>query len=136
MNAKQYLLRVRHIDKEINSLLMTISETRAKLTKVTQSFDGDGAQSTKDPHKFDRLVELEALCDDLIDEQLRLKEETLRTISQLQDRRHRLVLKEYYVDCKTWEQVAVDLRYAFRHVIRLHGAALGAMQELMNNMSL
>lgn len=134
MNAKQYLLRVRHIDKEINSLLMTISETRAKLTKVTQSFDGDGAQSTKDPHKFDRLVELKALCDDLIDEQLRLKEETLRTISQLQDRRHRLVLKEYYVDCKTWEQVAVDLNYSYMHTTRLHGYALREFQILMAKM--
>lgn len=134
MNAKQYLLRVRHIDKEINSLLMTIAETRDRLTKVTQSFDGDGAQSTKDPHKFDRLAELESLCDDLIDEQLRLKEETLRTISQLQDRRHRLVLKEYYVDCKTWEQVAVDLNYSYMHTTRLHGYALREFQILMAKM--
>lgn len=134
MNAKQYLLRVRHIDKEINSLLMTIAETRDRLTKVTQNFDGDGAQSTKDPHKFDRLVELEGLCDDLIDEQLRIKEETLRMISQLQDRRHRLVLKEYYVDCKTWEQVAVDLHYSYMHTTRLHGYALREFQILMAKM--
>ena len=131
MTAKQYLLQVRHIDKEINSLLMTIAETRDRLTKVTQTYDGDGAQSSKDPHKYDHLVELESLCDELIDKQYELKAEILRKISQLPDRRHRLVLKEYYIDCKTWEQVSVDLHYSYMHTTRLHGYALKAFQLIM-----
>ena len=131
MTAKQYLMRVRRVEKEINSLLMTIAETRDKLTKITQTYDGDGVQSTKDPHKYDRLVELESLCDDLINKQLEIKAEILRAIEQLEDRRYRLVLKEYYVDCKTWEQVAVDLNFSYMHVMRLHGYALNKIKDVI-----
>ena len=132
MTAKQYLNRVRRIDKEIEVLLRQVQRTRERLESVTQNYDSDGATGTKDPHKYDRLVELESLIDTKIDEQIALKAEILKTIMQLQDRRHRLVLMEYYVEMKTWEQVAVDLGYAWRHVMRLHGLALKALQEVLN----
>lgn len=131
MTAKQYLLQVRNVDKEINALIRTISETRDRLTKITQTYDGDGTQSTKEPHKYDRLLELEALCDELIDKQFALKTEVLDMISKLKDRRHRLILQEYYIDCKTWEQVAVDLNYSYMHTTRLHGHALREFQNVI-----
>ena len=133
--AKQYLNRVRRIDKEIEALLRLVQRTRESLETVTQNYDSDGAQSTKNPHKYDRLVELESLVDAKIDEQISLKAEILNTIMQLEDRRQRLVLMEYYVEMKTWEQVAVDLNYAWRHVMRLHGMALKSMQEVLDESS-
>lgn len=131
--AKQYLNRVRRIDKEISALLRLVQSTRESLESITQNYNSDGAQVTKDPHKFDRLIELEALVDSKVDEQIELKAEILRTIMQLDDRRQRLVLMEYYIEMKTWEQVAVDLNYAFRHVIRLHGMALKALQQILDS---
>lgn len=131
--AKQYLNRVRRIDKEISALLRLVQTTRESLESITQNYNTDGAQVTKDPHKFDRLIELEALVDSKVDEQIELKAEILRTIMQLDDRRQRLVLMEYYIEMKTWEQVAVDLNYAFRHVIRLHGMALKSIQQILDS---
>ena len=130
--AKQYLNRVRRIDKEIAALLRLVQSTRESLETITQNYNSDGAQSTKNPHKFDRLVELESLVDAKIDEQIAIKSEILQTIMKLSDRRQRLVLMEYYVEMKTWEQVAVDLNYAWRHVMRLHGMALKSMQEVLD----
>ena len=135
MTAKQYLNRVRRIDKEIEALLRLVQRTRESLETVTQNYDSDGAQSTKNPHKYDRLVELESLVDAKIDEQISMKAEILATIMQLNDRRQRLVLMEYYVEMKTWEQVAVDLGYAWRHVMRLHGMALKTMQGVLDESS-
>ena len=135
MTAKQYLNRVRRIDKEIEALLRLVQRTRESLETVTQNYDSDGAQSTKNPHKYDRLVELESLVDEKIDQQISLKAEILNTIMQLEDRRQRLVLMEYYVEMKTWEQVAVDLGYAWRHVMRLHGMALKSMQGVLDESS-
>lgn len=132
MTAKQYLNRVRRVDKEITALLNLIQRTRDSITKITQAYDGDGTQSTKDPHKFDRLAELESLVDEKIDEQLALKTEILKTISKLTDRRYRLILTEYYLDMKTWEQVAVDLNYSYMHVTRLHGYALKGVETIIN----
>lgn len=132
MTAKQYLNRVRRIDKEIEALLRMVRKTRESLESMTQNYDGDGAQSTKNPHKFDRLVELESMVDKKIDEQIDLKAEILNTIMQLEDRRQRLVLMEYYVEMKTWEQVAVDLNYSYMHITRLHGYALKEIGKLIN----
>ena len=53
MTAKQILSKGRGIDREINALIRTRDETKDRLTHITQNYDGDGAQSTKDPHKFD-----------------------------------------------------------------------------------
>ena len=132
MTAKQYLNRVRRIDKEIEALLRLVQRTRESLETVTQNYDSDGAQSTKNPHKYDRLVELESLVDEKIDQQIALKAEILNTIMQLEDRRQRLVLMEYYVEMKTWEQVAVDMNYSYMHITRIHGYALKAIQEVLN----
>lgn len=132
MTAKQYLNRVRRIDKEIEALLRMVRKTRESLESMTQNYDGDGAQSTKNPHKFDRLVELESMVDKKIDEQIDLKAEILNTIMQLDDRRQRLVLMEYYVEMKTWEQVAVDLNYSYMHITRLHGYALKEIGKIIN----
>ena len=131
MTAKQYLNRVRRIDKEIEALLRLVQRTRESLETVTQNYDSDGAQSTKNPHKYDRLVELESLVDEKIDQQIALKAEILNTIMQLEDRRQRLVLMEYYVEMKTWEQVAVDLNYSYMHITRIHGYALKEVQKLI-----
>jgi len=129
--AKQYLNRVRRIDKEISALLRLVQSTRESLESITQNYNSDGAQVTKDPHKFDRLIELEALVDSKVDEQIELKAEILRTIMQLDDRRQRLVLMEYYIEMKTWEQVAVDLNYSYMHITRLHGYALKEVQKII-----
>lgn len=131
MTAKQYLNRVRRIDKEISALLRLVQKTRESLTTVTQNYDSDGAQNTKNPHKFDRLIELESLVDHKIDDQIALKAEILDTIMKLDDRRQRLVLMEYYIEMKTWEQVAVDLNYSYMHVTRIHGYALKEVQKLI-----
>ena len=123
--------RVRRIDKEIEALLRLVQRTRESLETVTKNYEADGAQSTKNPHKYDRLVELESLVDEKIDQQIALKAEILNTIMQLEDRRQRLVLMEYYVEMKTWEQVAVDMNYSYMHITRIHGYALKEVQKLI-----
>ena len=132
MTAKQYLNRVRRIDKEISALLRLVQKTRESLLTVTQNYESDGAQATKNPHKYDRLIELESLVDTKIDEQISMKAEILDTIMKLDDRRQRLVLMEYYIEMKTWEQVAVDLNYSYMHVTRIHGYALKEIQKVLN----
>ena len=47
-------------------------------------------------------------------------------IESLDDHRFVEVLKHRYLYGKRWEQIAVDMKYAFRHVTRLHGQALAA----------
>ena len=132
MTAKQFLSRGRWIEREITSLIRTRDETRDRLTHITQSYDSDGAQSTKDPHKFDALVELEYKLDERIDELCAVKTEILDTISKLEDSRERLALQLYYIDMKSWEQVAVELNYTWRQTMRIRKSALANIEVFMS----
>ena len=131
MTAKQYLNRVRRVDKEISALLRMVEKTRESVTSITAKYDGDGAQSTKDPHKFDRLAELESLVDEKVDQLVEMKAEILRTIMELNDSRHRIVLMEYYLEMKTFEEIAAGNHYSWRQVHRIHGRALQEIQHVI-----
>lgn len=131
MTAKQWLNRGRRIDQEISKLIETRELIEARLTSITQSYDSDGAQATKDPHKFDRLVEIDSLISERADELTRTKAEILTTINQLPDSRQRMVLISYYIDGKTWEQTAVDLHYSYMHIMRIHGYALMEIEKML-----
>ena len=132
MTAKQFLSRGRWMEREITSLIRTRDETRDRLTHITQNYDGDGAQVTKDPHKFDSLVELEDKIDELIDRLYATKTEILGVIDKLEDRREFLALKVYYIDMKTWEEVAVEMNYTWRQTMRIRKAALLHVEEIMS----
>ncbi len=131
MTAKQWLNRGRHIDQEIAELENSRKRITERLTSITQNYDSDGAQATKDPHKFDRLAEIDGQISERADELIRIKAEIFATINRLPDRRQRMVLHSYYIDGKTWEQTAVDLSYSWRQVMRIHGHALKEIEVLI-----
>ena len=122
--ARAFLNRARNIDHEIDVLLKTEDETRERVMSITQRYDGDGAQSTKDPHKFDKLAELSSLIDQKTDELVSVKAEILEMIGKLPERRQRNVCDSYYLRMKTFEQIAVEENYSYRQVKRIHSKSL------------
>jgi DNA-directed RNA polymerase specialized sigma subunit len=132
MNAKQWLSRARFIDREIALLQKTKEETRDNLTKITQSYESDGAQTTKDPHKYDRLVELENEIDQKVDELIDTKREILNVIFKVEDRNQRQVLISYYIRMKTLEKIAVEMNYSFRQIVNIRRHGIMEVQKLIN----
>lgn len=133
MTARQYLNRVRRIDEDITELLETKVKAREALTRMTQNYKSDGAQMTADPHKFERLAVLDYLIDELVDKQIETKAEILATISKLKDNRLRILVEKYYINLKPWEQVAAEMHYSYSHLMRMHGYALYAVEELLKD---
>lgn len=131
MTAKQWLGRARFIDREIALLQKTKAETRDSLTKITQSYESDGAQVSKDPHKFDRLAELESMIDEKVDELTRTKAEIMQVIFRLEDRRQKMVLISYYIRMKTFEQIAVEMNYSFRQITNIRRRGIMEVQKLI-----
>ena len=131
MTVKQWLSRARWINKEIRELSVKEQEARDRLTKITQSYESDGAQMTKDPHKFDRLVEYQSMIDEKLAEQAAIKTEILAVIYQVKNREWRLILMKRYFDMKTWEQIAHEMGYVVMTVTRKHGYALLEVQKII-----
>lgn len=57
-------------------------------------------------------------------ELMALKKEIEKTIWQLENPTYRLLLSKRYIDCKTWEWIAVEMGYTWQHLHRLHKRAL------------
>ena len=130
-NARQWLNRARKIDREIDKDLELIRHTRDRLTNVTQALDAITVSGTKDPHKFDSLVEMEDAINAKIDELVNIKTEIFRLLSRLPNRNQRLALIAYYLDMKTWEQVAVDMYYSYDNVMRLRKLGLIEVEMML-----
>lgn len=133
MTIKQWLTRARNIDREIDALVKARGELYDRVTKITQSFTGDVVQSTKDPHRYEKLAEYEIEIDKRIDQLIDVKREINAAINELQDWRLRMVLFERYLLGRTWEQIAVDMHFSYQHVCRLHGRALIEMGGILRD---
>lgn len=131
MTAKEWLSRARTIDRELKALCEAREMMIAQMTKATQGFSADPVQSSKDPHKFDRLGELAFDIDQRTRELDRVKAEILRAINRVPDGLCRIVLIERYLNMKSFERVAVDNYISIRNVWRIHGRALGMVEKIL-----
>lgn len=132
MNARQWLGRARGIDREIDMLLRAKRETRDRLLKITQSYVKDSVSGTKDPHRFDQLIEIENTIDQRVDALLTVKQEISEAITQkIKDWRQRQVMYCYYVRCISMEQIAVEQKYSYRQVRRFHRAGLEEFESTL-----
>lgn len=132
MTAKQYLSRAWALDSRIDSLVETKKQQYDRLVNITVNYNADGSQATSDPHRFDSLVAIEGQIDEMIDRMLVTKAETLETIERLNDWKLREVLKRRYIDMQTFEQIAYNMGYGWRHVMRLHKKGLQEIERVMN----
>lgn len=134
MTAKAWLSRALFIDREIDTLLAARDKEKARAESITRAMTGDPVQGTKDPHKFDRLVELDEKIDRLVDRLVEIKLDIISAVSELEDGRYRTLLLKRYVECTSFEKVAVDMCYSIRQVWRLHGEALLKMEVVIRGM--
>ena len=133
MTAKQFLNRARRIDREISQLLELKQHTRDRLTNITQTLTADIVSGSHDPHKLDKLVELESEIDNKVDDLVSVKTEIYRTLCKLPDRNQRLVLIAYYLDMTTWEQIAVNMNYSYQHIMWIRKKAIEEVDAIIKD---
>ena len=120
------------LDLEITRLY-SCAERATMVLKRTPGGGGDG-------RTLERAVEaIVDMADKLGAERLkaiRLRREIEDAVASVPDGRLRMLLRYRYVDGMTWERIAVNMGYERRHITRLHGEALTAMQVKDEDMSL
>lgn len=129
MTTKEWLMRGWKLNREIDRIIEAREAYKALVTSVTANPSGDVVQSTKDPHKFDRLPEYDEALGNSLAEYDHIMWEIHTTIQKVKDYRYRFLLLDRYTLFKTWEQIAVDMSYTYRRVTQLHGEALKAVEE-------
>lgn len=127
---KAELRQARNVDKRIKELEESAQRAFARITSATQKISETGVHASS---REDAMAEYTAFTDEIYREIARLnnvKRETFKIISQLKKYEYQNVLHLYYIDCMTWEQVAVEMSYSWRWTMKLRDKALKKLAEI------
>lgn len=135
MDAKGYLDSYRLIQTRINVLMAEVERLRAEAESVSINLDGM-PRGTATDDKLSRLVaEMADLESTLTDELSGLYIRRMKIITMLglmKNHKHQLLLQKRYIDCKSWEHIAVEMDISWRYCYMLHGSALAEFKEVMD----
>lgn len=136
MEAKDYLDSYKLIQTRINVLMAEIERLRAEAESVSIDLDGM-PRGTATSDKMSRIVaEMADLETTLQDELSGLYIRRLRIITllgKLKNHKHQLLLHKRYIECKSWEHIAVEMDISWRYCYMLHGSALAEFDHLLND---
>jgi hypothetical protein len=126
MTAKEYLMQYREAMHRTQAITDHLAELRAVCEQLRTE---DGHRIALDKAVAE-LVDAEAKTAAEIDRLTELEAEIIGTIGRVPEP-YATLLYERYINGKTWEQVAVDMHYSYRHTTKLHGAALARMKDVL-----
>ena len=131
MTPKDYLdkcrwleFNVREAQNEYEMLYATmLSAVQHKQDPVTSS----PTSNVEDKYLelADRSSDVNRAIDAKVDYTLKVSAE----LDQMKDDKLRCLLRDRYICCKSWEQIAVDMGYVIRRVYQLHGEALQEFEK-------
>lgn len=129
MTAKEWLIRARKMSGRLRALQESKAQAFARATSVVVG-GGEHVSGGEPADKHAAYAELSLSVDRQIEKLERTRAEILQVIGQVEDNTLSTLLTEYYVNDKTWEEVAAEQHYSWRQVMRLHGHALQIIREL------
>ena len=132
MDPKEYLNQIRYTNQEIQSRVEERNELRRAVMIKTSSFQTDKVQesgTTNFDDKYMKFIEVSEDINEQVDELFNLRLRVSNEIDRLEKPEHRILLRMRYINLKTFEEIAVSMRYDIRQVHRLHGNALQAFSE-------
>lgn len=127
MTVKEWLKNGRKLNFEIRALKE--ARSRALNAAVGGAVDyGAERVQTSNGNSTERLFvsysQYSAELEQRISELEEYQAEMLRLISKIPNSTYRALLLAYYVNCKTWDEVAEALNYSVRAIQQKHGLAL------------
>ena len=135
--AKYLLQKIAFLDAEINSLIREHESVKSTLLKATD-YSNEPVATTKRNTSEDKLIkladkssEIDSKVDELVDFKIKMGDH----INQLEDERHRVILREHYINGLSFCEISDILGYTERHLHRIHGEALLAFQNVLKDVS-
>lgn len=134
MDVKEFLERAVHLDAMINSEVAELDGLRRLSMKVGSSNLNE--RITHSAHNeapyakwVERIVDKERKINEKIDKLVAVKLEISNFIDSIDNHEWQSLLRNRYVLCMSWPDIAVEMRYSLSTVQRLHKKIL---QNLKN----
>ena len=128
MTAKEYLGQAFHIDQRINSKMEQVASLNALATKATSTLSDMPGNATRNVHRMEdviiKIIDMQNEINQDIDKLIDLKKEIAQVIHKGENLEYQTLLELRYMCFKTWEQIAVEMRYGIDNIYRMHKKAL------------
>lgn len=132
MTVKEYLAQAYRIDQRINSKLEQIVSLRELATKATSTLSDTPPSGTCNVHSMEgiivKMMELENEINADIDLLIDLKKEIMTIIKSINNPEQQTLLELRYLCFKTWEQIAVDMKYSIQNAYKVHDRAVANIE--------
>lgn len=132
MAAKEWLGRARKLRLRLSALEDSKQRSYARAVSSTAGL-GERVSGGEPGDKLAAYAEVSLAADRQIEKLEQVRAEILQVIGQVEDNTLATLLTEYYVNDKTWEEVAVQIDKSWRWTMNLHGKALKAVEEILSN---
>lgn len=133
MTTKEYLGQISRLNRMINNKLTEIAQIKDMAASISAPQSGERVQTTpnfdKIGTKYAKIDEMERKIDGMVDELVDKKEKIIQQIDSMEDENTYNILFARYIEKKTFEVIATEMKYSWRQVVRLHGTALKQFEK-------
>lgn len=129
---KQTLRQYRYLVKEIEQLSEAQERLAAGMIGAVNINDMPRSNSIIHDRMAEtacKMVELQYIIAERLNKAVAMRDEIEQAIAKIDDAQCRCLIQARYIDCKSWEQIAVDMFYSIQHIWRIHGRALEKMRD-------
>lgn len=134
MTAKEYLQQVRKKEAIISRLYYDKKNLHEMLYSIGGIQEGEKVQTSLNPDKFGsiyaKIAEKEDMIAKKIEELIDFKMKVADEISMLSNPKYVEILHKRYIQFFSFEQIAVDMGYSYRYIVKIHGYALQEFDKI------
>lgn len=135
--AKEYLLQVKKLDANIESLVEQVSHLETLSTKITSTLKQDmafgGGNQDKIGDAVAKIADLKTDINRKIDRYVEKKSEICSVIEKVENGDQAALLHKRYMLFEPWEQIALEMHCTYRNVCYIHGRALQAVVNVLES---
>ena len=135
MDAREFLSRAWKIETQIQSRMEQIEQLRSLACRVTPQYGGAGGSRFRNVTAMEdtivRITEAEEILNRKINELVTAKLGVMEVIDRVPDVKLRLILEKRYLLFHSWEDVADEMAYTRRWILKKHADALDAVQRIL-----
>ena len=133
MDTKTYLGQISRLDRMIENKISEITRLKVLFYGLSAVKLEERVQTTPNHDKmgtaYAKIHDRQTALDQMIDEYVDKKAHIVEQIEKMEDENHYAILFSRYVTRKGFSDIAVEIGYSERQVLRLHGEALDEFES-------
>ena len=135
--TKEYLGRVRELTGMIAAKQGEIETLRSIALSITANSEGERVKSSSKPDKMAEAVtgyvEAKRELNELVSSLFAARREIVDVLGRLEGQLYYIVLSMYYLQGKSFAEVAEATHYSYQYILEVHRTAVLRVRDILQN---